>query len=75
MADEREAILEKQIDDLDEQIKGLSEKLERVLGVDCSFGACVFDPEMKSIEDRLEEVRKRKETLEGILSHLESCDT
>lgn len=75
MADEREEILEKQIADLDEQVKVLSEKLERVLGVDCNFGACVFDPEMQDIEDRLEEIRKRKESLESILAHLESCDT
>lgn len=75
MADEKIEMLEAQIADLEEQTKVLAEKLERVIGIDCSFGACVFDPEMGDIEERLDEVQRRKATLEQIIQNIESCDT
>lgn len=74
MADEREALLQKQIDELEEQIKVLAVKLEEVMGVDCNFGACVFDPEMSDAEAKMAEVQKRKKTLEKIISDLEACE-
>lgn len=72
MSDEREEVLEEEIKKLEEQTKVLGEKMEELLGVDCSFGACVFDPEVSSVEAKLEELQKRKEALESILNHLES---
>jgi chaperonin cofactor prefoldin len=74
MPDEREELLGKEIANLDEQTRVLAEKLERLVGVDCSFGSCVFDPSMTDLEDRIAEVQERKKTLEKIISDLESCE-
>jgi prefoldin subunit 5 len=73
MPEEAEALLKKEIEDLEEQTRVLAERLEELVGADCSFGACVFDPAMTDIEDRLAEVQQRKKTLEKIISDLESC--
>lgn len=73
MANEKEEILKQEIADLEEQTKILAEKLERLVGVDCSFGACVFDPEMEEAEAKIAEVQKRKKSLQDLLDHLESC--
>jgi prefoldin subunit 5 len=75
MPDEREEILKKEIANLEEQTLELAEKLEQLVGVDCSFGSCVFDPTMTDLEDRIAEVQQRKKTLEKIISDLESCET
>lgn len=77
MADEqeREKYLQQQIDDLDEQIKQLAEKMEEEMGISCDFGACVFDPEMDSIEQKIEEVQRRKKMLETMEKSLKECET
>jgi len=75
MADEREEMLEKQLEDLNQQILTLAEKMEEVAGVDCDFGACVFDPAIDSIEKKIEEVQRRKKMIEGMLAHLDDCAT
>lgn len=73
MADEKEELLEKEIAELEEQTKVLAEKVERLVGVDCSFGACIFDPEMREAEEKIAEVQKRKKSLQDLLDHLETC--
>jgi hypothetical protein len=73
MPEETEALLRKEIEDLEEQTKVLAERLEELVGVDCSFGSCVFDPSMTAIEDRLDAVKQRKKTLEKIISDLDAC--
>lgn len=75
MADEREAMLEKMLDDLDQQMLALAEKMEETAGVDCSFGSCILDPSLDSIEARIEEVQRRKQVVEGMLKHLDDCAT
>jgi hypothetical protein len=75
MPDEREELLKKEMANLEEQTLGLAEKLEQLVGVDCSFGSCVFDPAMTDLEDRIAEVQQRKKILEKIISDLESCET
>lgn len=75
MASEQEDFLQKQIDALDEQIKTLAEKLEEEMGISCEFGACVFDPEMDSIEQKIEEVQRRKKMLEAMEKSLKECGT
>ncbi|MBK5092440.1 MAG: hypothetical protein JJE48_02870 [Actinobacteria bacterium] len=75
MPDEREELLKKEIADLEEQTLKLAEKLGQLVGVDCSFGSCVFDPAMTNLEDRIAEVQQRKKTLEKIISDLEACET
>ncbi|MFH1151165.1 MAG: hypothetical protein V1748_11900 [Actinomycetota bacterium] len=75
MADEREELLNQEIADLEEQTSVIAERLEEVMGVDCNFGACIFDPAMTDIEGKLAEVQKRKKNMEKILSDLESCET
>jgi chaperonin cofactor prefoldin len=75
MADEqeREEYLQKQIDDLDEQIKELAEKMEEEMGISCEFGSCVFDPSLDSIELKIEEVQRRKKMLEAMHKSLKEC--
>ena len=51
MADE--VVLREEIEKLEEQTKVLAAELQTVLGIDCSFGACVFDPAMTDIEAKL----------------------
>ncbi|MBU1670519.1 MAG: hypothetical protein KKF41_14970 [Actinobacteria bacterium] len=75
MADEREELLNQEIADLEEQTAVIAERLEEVMGVDCNFGTCIFDPAMTDIEDKLAEVQKRKKNMEKILSDLEACET
>jgi len=75
MADLREEMLEEEINKLDDQMKTLAARMEEIVGVDCNFGACVFDPAMDDIEQKIEEVQKRKQALEQVLQTLESCDT
>ncbi len=73
MANEQEEYLQKQIDTLDEQIRSLAEKLEEQMGISCEFGACVFDPEMDSIERKIEEVQRRKKMVEAMEKSLKEC--
>lgn len=73
MADEKEELLQKEIADYEEQLKVLASKLQELAGVDCSFGACVFDPEMKTVEEKLAELEKRKKTLQDIMESLKQC--
>lgn len=73
MADEREEILNQEIANLEEKTKELAARLQEVVGVDCSFGACIFDPEMTDIEDKISNVQSRKETLEKIMNDVKEC--
>ena len=76
MADElseEEAILTKQIEELDETTRQLADKFEALAGMQCSFGECVFDPAMDDLQNKLAEVQRRKDLLEGMIEHLESC--
>ena len=75
MPDEREKILNTEIEKLEEQTKVLAEKMQELIGVDCNFGACVFDPAMSDVEGRLADVQRRKKTLEKIMSDLDACET
>ncbi len=70
---EQEKLLQKEMAELDEQTAKLAEKFESLAGMDCDFGACVFDPEMSSVEQKIAEVQRRKKLLEGMIAHLESC--
>jgi len=71
---EEEEILIQQIEELDETTKQLADKFEALAGMQCSFGECVFDPEMNELENKLAEVQRRKKLLEGMIEHLESCE-
>lgn len=72
MAD-REELLTQEIGVFEEELRKLGAKLEELSGVDCSFGACVFDPAMVDVEDKIAEVQKRKKILTEIMNSLESC--
>ena len=56
MADEKEELLNQEIEDYEEDLRKVAGKLQELAGVDCSFGACVFDPEMKDVEAKLAEL-------------------
>lgn len=74
MEDERDELLRKEVAELEEQTRVLAGKMQELVGVDCSFGACIFDPAMTDVEERIAEVQKRKATLETIMSDLKSCE-
>ncbi len=73
MADDKEKLLQEEMESYEEDLRVLASKLGELAGTDCSFGACVFDPEMKDVEAKLEEVQKRKKTLEAIKKALKEC--
>ena len=77
MADEkeREEYLQKQVDELEDQIKTLGGQMEETMGINCDFGACVFDPSLDSIELKIEEVQRRKKMLETMIKTLKECET
>ncbi len=73
MANEKEELLNKEIEGYEEELKVLASKLQEIAGVDCSFGACVFDPEMQDVEDKLADIEKRKKILADVMDSLEQC--
>ncbi|HEY5494703.1 MAG TPA: hypothetical protein VIK15_08920 [Candidatus Anoxymicrobiaceae bacterium] len=70
--EEREKVLESEIADLDEQMKKLAVKMEEIAGTDCDFGSCVLDPAMESVEEKIEEVQRRKKAVRETLAKLEA---
>ena len=76
MADleEKEKLLQEKIAELEEQQAKLAEMMEQVAGIDCNFGACVFDENIESVELKLEEVQRRKKALESIMRSLRECE-
>jgi hypothetical protein len=75
MADDREKMLNEEIEAYEEELKGVAYKLQELMGVDCNFGACVFDPEMKDAETRLADLEKRKKNLQEVIKALKECDS
>jgi hypothetical protein len=75
MANEKEELLNQEISDYEDQLSVLATKMQELAGVDCSFGACVFDPEMKEVEEKLAEVEKRKKVLGEVMDTLDKCET
>ena len=75
MANEKEELLNKEIEDYEDQLSVLANKIQELAGVDCSFGACVFDPEMQEVEEKLAEVEKRKKILGDVMETLDKCET
>ena len=73
MANEKEELLQKEIAGYEEELKVLAGKLQELAGVDCSFGACVFDPEMQDVEARLAEIEKRKKVIAEVMDSLKQC--
>lgn len=73
MANEKEELLNKEIAAYEEELKVLAGKLQELAGVDCSFGACVFDPEMQDVEAKLAEIQKRKKILAEVMESLKQC--
>ena len=73
MANEKEDLLNKEIEGYEDELKVLAGKLQELAGVDCSFGACVFDPEMEDVEARLAEMEKRKKVLAEVMDSLKQC--
>ena len=71
--EDEKKMLEKQIENLNEEIKNLGYELGGLLNVDCSFGVCSFDPEAEDLQDKLKEVSERKALLEKIKKNLKSC--
>jgi hypothetical protein len=75
MADDREKMLNEEIEAYEEQLSGVAYKLQELMGVDCNFGACVFDPAMKDAEERLADLEKRKKNLQDVIKALKECES
>ncbi len=75
MANEKEELLKKEIEAYEEELRVVAGKLQELAGVDCSFGSCVFDPEMQDVEAKMAELEKRKKTLAEVKDSLEKCET
>ncbi len=73
MANEKEELLNEEIAAYEEELRVVASRLQEVAGVDCSFGACVFDPEMQDVEARLAELERRKRGLLEVKESLERC--
>jgi hypothetical protein len=73
MEDEK-ALLQKQIDNLNNEIRSLAYRLGGLLDVDCNLGVCSYDPEADDLQEKMKEVQKRKALLEKIAQGLDSCD-
>lgn len=74
MANEKEELLNQEIEAYEEELRVVASKLQEIAGVDCSFGACVFDPEMKDVEAKLADLEKRKRVLAEVIESLDKCD-
>ena len=74
MANEKEELLNQEIEAYEDELRVVAGKLQEIAGVDCSFGACVFDPEMKDVEARLAELEKRKRVLAEVKESLDKCE-
>ena len=64
-------ILAREIDNLNEEITLLSHQLNEIFNINCSFGVCLFNPEVDSIQEKMKEVQERKELLETINRRIE----
>jgi hypothetical protein len=73
MTGEKEELLNQEIKGYEEKLKVLAGKLQELAGVDCSFGSCVFDPEMEDVEEKLAELGKRKKILDDVIESLKQC--
>jgi prefoldin subunit 5 len=75
MADEkvREEFLQEQLDQLDEEIKTLAAHMEELAGLDCDFGACVFDPALDTVEKKIDEVQRRRDMVATMMKTLKEC--
>ena len=66
-------LLDKQIENLNEEMKKLGYELSGLLNVECSFGVCEYDPEAENLKDKLQEVYEQKALLEKIKKNLKTC--
>jgi hypothetical protein len=73
MANEKDDLLNQEIEGYEEELNVLAGKLQELAGVDCSFGACVFDPEMEDVEAKLADIEKRKKVLGEVMESLKQC--
>ncbi len=64
-------ILAREINNLNEEITLLSHQLNEIFSVNCSFGVCLFNPEVDSIQEKMREVQERKELFESIKKRVE----
>ncbi len=73
MPDEKKELLNREIASYEEELRAVANRLQEIAGVDCSFGACVFDPEMVDVEERLTDLERRKRILGEVKESLRTC--
>lgn len=72
-AAKRDELLKKEIENIDENIKKLGYKLSELLNTACSFGKCVFDPEINDIQIKIQIEEEKKELFQNLKKHLDHC--
>ncbi|MHB8781499.1 MAG: DUF5320 domain-containing protein [Candidatus Geothermincolia bacterium] len=75
MKEEQEQLLKQETEAYDRELNQLANRLQELAGVDCSFGACVLDPQMTEVEDQLAEIQKRRRLVEEIMDSVRACST
>jgi hypothetical protein len=67
---DKEEMLQRQIDELEKQQSDLAQKMEQIAGIDCTFGSCMFDTEIDSVELKLDDVQRRRKAVESMMRSL-----
>ena len=59
--DKDRELLQKEIEELNEQIRKLAYNLGGLLDVDCAMGVCTFNPEADDLQEKMAEVEEKKQ--------------
>lgn len=70
MPDERLELLNKDIAGYNEHLKVLAMRMEELAGVDCPLGACIYDPAMYDLLDKMERIQRYTKVIEDIINTL-----
>ena len=65
--------LDKEIEGIDENIKKLGYQLSELLDTACSFGICVFDPEINNVQEKIQVEEEKKSLFQNLKKHLDFC--
>ncbi len=68
----QKALLDKELNDLNEKVKKLGYKLSELLNLDCNFGVCSFDPEIDNVQEKIKEIEEKKKLLEFLKKNIDA---
>lgn len=70
--DREKVLLEKELTEINREIKALSYKLSELLNIDCNLGVCTFDPEVNDVQGKIKEIEEKRGLLEFLKKNLEA---